>query len=184
MPEQPVAVDGGYLYLFDLLDDARRFSDPLLRFYWLQLWQCIEHAIRRVPLDVILQRQRTPYLFHNASPHGPAMIVPSVHHDIQAWQVVQGELILNTQGLFVRPVPPLVMPSMPTDLQARTVTSYMVVQGTEYHMEQRPRVCSACGRTGNDLRRCAECLMISYCNVACQRSDWARHKVWCRWVRS
>eukprot|EP00741_Cyanophora_paradoxa_P003256 tig00000691_g3164.t1 len=41
-------------------------------------------------------------------------------------------------------------------------------------------VCSACGRTGTDMRRCGSCRRAQYCDEKCQRAHWPSHKAACR----
>ncbi|KAJ6620386.1 hypothetical protein B0H10DRAFT_2022688 [Mycena sp. CBHHK59/15] len=33
---------------------------------------------------------------------------------------------------------------------------------------------------GAAMKRCSQCKTVYYCSPACQRADWARHKVWCK----
>jgi len=39
--------------------------------------------------------------------------------------------------------------------------------------------CEHCGKQGADFKRCSRCKQASYCGVACQNSDWKRHKKTC-----
>ena len=44
-------------------------------------------------------------------------------------------------------------------------------------------LCSGCLKIGR-FKRCGRCLNDSYCSERCQKSDWARHKIVCRQIRS
>jgi len=39
--------------------------------------------------------------------------------------------------------------------------------------------CDECD-TRKKLRRCAGCKHVAYCSTKCQKSDWPKHKTWCR----
>ena len=39
--------------------------------------------------------------------------------------------------------------------------------------------CAHCGKHGAGFKRCSRCKQASYCGVACQNSDWKRHKKTC-----
>ncbi len=48
---------------------------------------------------------------------------------------------------------------------------------------QTPRVCAACGKAETvekKLSKCAGCQSLVYCDAACQKDDWRRHKPACR----
>ncbi|KAF7311962.1 MYND-type domain-containing protein [Mycena indigotica] len=53
-----------------------------------------------------------------------------------------------------------------------------------YHLlmgEERRRMCAKCGIIveGSGLKRCGGCICTYYCDKACQRNDWKRHKEEC-----
>eukprot|EP00735_Rhodelphis_limneticus_P015170 TRINITY_DN9345_c0_g1::TRINITY_DN9345_c0_g1_i1::g.28362::m.28362 TRINITY_DN9345_c0_g1::TRINITY_DN9345_c0_g1_i1::g.28362 ORF type:complete len:404 (+),score=87.14,sp/P97443/SMYD1_MOUSE/43.21/5e-08,zf-MYND/PF01753.13/9.4e-12,zf-Mss51/PF13824.1/6.3e+03,zf-Mss51/PF13824.1/2.6 TRINITY_DN9345_c0_g1_i1:93-1214(+) len=60
------------------------------------------------------------------------------------------------------------LPTLPEDIQAaykRTLTPV--------------RRCGACGKPGEDLKRCTGCKLISYCGGECQKKDWTQHRKEC-----
>ncbi|KAL7539034.1 hypothetical protein ACHAWF_008763 [Thalassiosira exigua] len=40
--------------------------------------------------------------------------------------------------------------------------------------------CAACGVEGDELKQCTSCEEVKYCDVACQRAHWPRHKKGCK----
>ncbi len=44
----------------------------------------------------------------------------------------------------------------------------------------RDEPCGACLAVGNKKKKCSRCSRIWYCNAACQRTDWPRHKEECQ----
>lgn len=44
------------------------------------------------------------------------------------------------------------------------------------------KVCQrfACGKRGDDLKRCGRCKMVWYCSVKCQRKEWPEHAKTCK----
>jgi hypothetical protein len=41
------------------------------------------------------------------------------------------------------------------------------------------KVCAACKKQGENFKLCSRCLLVSYCSVDCQKSDWKVHKPNC-----
>lgn len=41
-------------------------------------------------------------------------------------------------------------------------------------------MCRNCGRTGEDMKKCARCQQAEYCSRECQKADWKAHKPTCR----
>jgi hypothetical protein len=39
--------------------------------------------------------------------------------------------------------------------------------------------CFTCKKDNSELKKCSNCLSISYCSKECQRNDWKRHKLEC-----
>ncbi len=68
-------------------------------------------------------------------------------------------------------------------LQARGISSAGAGNGTparrgwpqQPQPPESPSCCGACGKPGAPSR-CGRCKVVSYCNAACQRLDWASHK--------
>jgi len=44
--------------------------------------------------------------------------------------------------------------------------------------------CATCKRCADDLLMCRGCRLLRYCNAQCQRTDWARHRAQCQYVRT
>lgn len=44
------------------------------------------------------------------------------------------------------------------------------------------RHCGHCKRPSDKLKNCARCKVYRYCDVECQRNDWAVHKRICKWI--
>ena len=44
--------------------------------------------------------------------------------------------------------------------------------------------CSACGKTGDDLKGCNGCRCIRYCSAACQKKHWRTHKAECKRIKA
>ena len=40
--------------------------------------------------------------------------------------------------------------------------------------------CAACGKGGDDLKVCEACEQVKYCNGACKKAHWKKHKKQCR----
>lgn len=41
------------------------------------------------------------------------------------------------------------------------------------------RICNACGKSHDKLKRCARCNIVRYCSKECQSADWPEHKTKC-----
>lgn len=71
---------------------------------------------------------------------------------------------------------------------ARSVPSYDTLPKRPAWFPTLPLAgsCASCERDDGEaqLDRCSACRMTRYCGRACQRRDWARHKVVCRMVHS
>ncbi|KAI3615811.1 hypothetical protein WG66_010419 [Moniliophthora roreri] len=44
--------------------------------------------------------------------------------------------------------------------------------------------CGACGKRDAKLMKCSACKTVTYCNVACQKVDWQKHKPICKTLRA
>lgn len=50
------------------------------------------------------------------------------------------------------------------------------------HIE-KDKKCATCGEYGGEeakLMTCSGCMLVFYCSVNCQKSDWKKHKVDCK----
>jgi hypothetical protein len=72
-------------------------------------------------------------------------------------------------------------------LQERAAALEALHAAAAAELEARPRVCAACRRPASDalkLHPCAGCsggpAGVLYCDLACQREDWWRHRPYCR----
>jgi len=69
------------------------------------------------------------------------------------------------------------------DGQLSTVEA-MFVENQKLHvvwwelLVERAKCCLLCGKS--EAKRCTGCHNVSYCSVECQRSDWPKHKTFCR----
>ncbi len=63
--------------------------------------------------------------------------------------------------------------------------STLEIPQTEMHLfrqvcgESREPICHSCGQQSVNLKKCARCRSVSYCNRECQTKDWKSHKSVC-----
>ena len=57
------------------------------------------------------------------------------------------------------------------------VKCYPIVHSVKY--EFRGQCCDYCLKFSTQLKRCAKCQKLNYCNIECQRKDWLFHKLEC-----
>ena len=72
------------------------------------------------------------------------------------------------------------------------VTKLFIKAGSKDALKERQRLreaaggslatCSSCGNTGHT--RCAGCFLVHYCNTACQKEDWKKHRLVCKETRA
>jgi len=53
----------------------------------------------------------------------------------------------------------------------------------EWENKQGDRICQQCHRIAAGLLRCSRCGDVYYCNRACQKRDWKKHKLLCSKIR-
>jgi hypothetical protein len=67
-----------------------------------------------------------------------------------------------------------------------TPNSKLDLEGRQYILcaKQLIRVCAFCRKTENaeteHFANCGNCMRIFYCNLECQRTHWAQHKLLCK----
>lgn len=70
----------------------------------------------------------------------------------------------------------------------RDYKSTLEIPQTEMHLfrqvcgdshEPRSEICHSCGHHSVNLRKCARCRLVSYCDRDCQKQDWESHKSVC-----
>lgn len=46
--------------------------------------------------------------------------------------------------------------------------------------ETPSKICNACKKEDTELLRCGKCKQSYYCNIDCQKQDWATHRINCK----
>lgn len=68
--------------------------------------------------------------------------------------------------------------------QIRDRTTYDVgPEAITYKINRGACSCDTCRRLSVGMVRCGRCKLVYYCDKACQKKDWKRHKQWCGLTR-
>ncbi len=139
------------MYLFDEVGGTRRFISDSLNHYFELFCETINHlvtdgVITRSNMDRYNAFNRQPVMFAFSSPHGPCSIHLSCHHDkpflvscLDHCSVLR--ICMVCQGLFLRPIPEHIRPSVPQDCEVRRL---FVVEGNN-RIQNQQRHCASCG---------------------------------------
>ena len=55
---------------------------------------------------------------------------------------------------------------------------------SDFSQQPTPLTCSACNKESNELKKCLACHSVAYCNTACQKKDWPKHRAYCTKIKT